>query len=213
MKTDDLVTLLATGVQPVERHVAARRFSWALFAGALGSIALMELVFGVRPDLATVAATTLFWFKVALPLSIGLAALLAATRLARPGVPVGNAWAALAAPVVVVWIAALALIAQAPAGERVPLMLGSTWRTCPLNIALLSVPVFVAVFCAIRGLAPTRLRIAGAAGGLLSGATATLAYCLHCPEMGVPFWAIWYLLGMAIPTAIGALAGPRWLRW
>ncbi|MEG0969467.1 MAG: NrsF family protein, partial [Pseudomonas sp.] len=27
------------------------------------------------------------------------------------------------------------------------------------------------------------------------------------------FWGVWYVLGMAIPTLIGALLGPRWLRW
>jgi Uncharacterized protein conserved in bacteria len=75
------------------------------------------------------------------------------------------------------------------------------------------VPTFIGVFWALRGLAPTRLRIAGAAGGLLAGATATLAYCLHCPEMGIPFWGVWYLLGMLLPTGLGAVLGPRLLRW
>ena len=78
---------------------------------------------------------------------------------------------------------------------------------------MLSVPVFIAVFWALRGLAPTRLVLTGAVGGLLSGAVATLAYCLHCPEMGVAFWGVWYVLGMLLPTAIGALLGPRLLRW
>jgi hypothetical protein len=31
--------------------------------------------------------------------------------------------------------------------------------------------------------------------------------------MGVAFWAVWYVLGMLVPTAIGALLGPRLLRW
>ena len=36
---------------------------------------------------------------------------------------------------------------------------------------------------------------------------------LHCPEPAAPFLAIWYLLGMLVPTAIGAWLGPRLLRW
>ena len=51
------------------------------------------------------------------------------------------------------------------------------------------------------------------ATGLLSGAVATLIYCLHCPEMEVAFWAVWYIAGMLIPTVIGALLAPRLLRW
>ncbi|MDH1161872.1 DUF1109 domain-containing protein, partial [Pseudomonas otitidis] len=35
----------------------------------------------------------------------------------------------------------------------------------------------------------------------------------HCPEMGVPFWGVWYLLGMLLPTVLGAVLGPRLLRW
>lgn len=93
------------------------------------------------------------------------------------------------------------------------MVLGNTWRTCPINIAVLSIPAFVTVFWAMRGLAPTRLRLAGAASGLLAGSLATLIYSLHCPEMSVAFWAVWYVLGMLVPTVIGALLGPRLLRW
>jgi len=213
MKTENLITLLATGAVPVDRHVVARRFGWALIAGGIGSTLLMALVFGVRRDIATVAATPVFWLKVALPFFIAVGALLAAARLARPAGKPGIAWIAAAWPVAAVWAGALALLSLASPDARLALVLGQTWRVCPLNIALLSVPSFIAVMWALRGLAPTRLRAAGFAGGLLASATATLAYCLHCPEMGVPFWAVWYVLGMAIPAVIGAWLGPRLLRW
>jgi len=82
-----------------------------------------------------------------------------------------------------------------------------------LLIALLSVPVFAAVMRTMKNLAPTRLRLAGFAAGLLSGAVAAVVYCLHCPEMGAPFIALWYLLGTLIPAGIGALLGDKVLRW
>jgi hypothetical protein len=31
--------------------------------------------------------------------------------------------------------------------------------------------------------------------------------------MTAPFIGVWYLLGMLIPSAVGALLGPRLLRW
>ena len=101
---------------------------------------------------------------------------------------------------------------SAPA-ERLPLLLGSTWRTCPFNIAALSAPALAACLWALKGAAPTRLAWSGAGAGLLAGALGTLVYALHCPEMAAPFLAVWYLLGMAIPTAVGAALGPRLLRW
>ena len=58
-----------------------------------------------------------------------------------------------------------------------------------------------------------RPALAGACGGLLSAALGALVYALHCPEMQAPFLAVWYVLGMLIPTAAGALIGAKLLRW
>lgn len=213
MKTDELISLLAAGEGPVQRHALARRFSVAMLGGALGALLLTAVIYGVRGDLAVVAHTPLFWAKLALPASLALLALRLAQRLARPGSHGWAAWVVLGAPLLLVWLGAGLSLAGAAPEARAELILGRTWRTCALNISLLSVPAFIAVFWALRGLAPTRLRQAGAAGGLLAGATAAVAYCLHCPEMQMPFWGVWYVLGMLIPTAVGALLGPRLLRW
>ncbi|MCA3186096.1 MULTISPECIES: DUF1109 domain-containing protein [unclassified Cupriavidus] len=213
MKTDDLISMLATGVTPVDRHLVSRRFGIAIAAGAASAVLLLAATLHFRADLAEVAATPLFWAKVALPLSLLLGALWMLTRLARPGMATGPGWPGISAPFAAVWIGTAYVLARTPAGERVAAVLGQTWRVCPFAIAMLSAPVFIAVFWALRGLAPTRLRLTGAVGGLLSGAVATLVYCLHCPEMGVAFWGVWYVLGMLVPAAIGALVGPRLLRW
>lgn len=213
MKTDDLIALLAAGEGPVDRHALGRRLLLALVGGGLGAVLLTVAIFGMRGDLAQVAHTPLFWAKLALPGSLALVALWLTQRLARPGVKGGLLWGLLGLPLVLVWLGAAVSLLGAPVDARMDLLFGRTWRTCPLNITLLSVPTFIAVFWAIRGLAPTRLRQAGAAGGLLAGATATLAYCLHCPEMAVPFWGLWYVLGLLVPTAVGAALGPRFLRW
>lgn len=213
MKTDELISLLAAGEGPVDRYAMARRFGVALLIGALGALLLTTVVYGVRSDLAEVARTPLFWAKLALPASLALLALRLSQRLARPGSNGGAAWVALGVPLLLVWLGAGLSLAGAAPDARAELILGRTWRTCALNIGLLCVPAFIAVFWALRGLAPTHLRQAGAAGGLLAGATATVAYCLHCPEMEVPFWGVWYVLGMLIPTVVGALVGPRLLRW
>ncbi|OTP79674.1 DUF1109 domain-containing protein [Caballeronia sordidicola] len=213
MKTEDLISLLSTGVAPVDTGMSRRRFARALLLGGIGAFVLMLSVYGLRPDLSAVLRTPLFWARFAFPATLAASALFLAARLSRPGTTVGAFWAIPAVPILVVWSAAVAVLCLASPEARVPLVIGHTWRSCPFNIVLLSVPAFVAVFRAIRGLAPTRLRLAGAAGGMLAGTMATMAYCLHCPEMSVAFWAIWYLLGMALATLIGAALGPRFLRW
>jgi len=126
---------------------------------------------------------------------------------------VGSGWAFLALPVACVWAAGITVVYRAAPADRAIALLGHSWRSCPFNILLLSIPGFIAIFYAMASLAPTRLPFAGAAAGLLAGTLAAVAYCFHCPEMSPAFWSIWYLLGMAIVTAIGALLGPRLLRW
>ncbi|HVI54504.1 MAG TPA: DUF1109 domain-containing protein [Luteibacter sp.] len=213
MKTDDFIAMLANEVPPVDRRAPGRRFALALLLGFASATLLMAAGLGVRPDLAEAIHLPMFWARLAFAAGIGGAALWLTLRLSRPGVRIGARWAGLAAPVAIAWTGMAIVLAQAPAGARVALLLGHTWHVCAILIALLSTPTFAAMLWAVRGMAPVRPRVTGAAVGLLAGATATMAYCLHCPEMSPAFWSTWYLLGMAIPAAVGALIGPRALRW
>jgi len=215
MKTDEFISLLSTGITPVDPHVQRRSLSLALVLGAIGAILLTLIVFGMRPDIREMLVTPLFWFKVSFPSAVAIASLLLLIPLSRPGTRNISArlWLAPSGPILVIWIAALASLALAPQTERMNLIMGFSWRTCPFNIAFLSIPLCVTITWAVRQLAPTRLRAAGAVAGLLAGSVATMAYCLHCPEMGIPFWGIWYLIGMLIPAVLGAIFGPALLRW
>ncbi|MDB5830232.1 MAG: hypothetical protein JWR14_62, partial [Caballeronia sp.] len=146
MKTEDLISLLSTGVTPVDPRVSARRFGRAIVLGGLGALVLMALTFGVRPDIAVISRTPIFWAKFAFPTSLAATALFLALRLSRPGTTIGKFWAMPAVPVLVVWSAAVAVLCLTSPDARMPLVMGYTWRTCPFNILLLSVPAFVAVF-------------------------------------------------------------------
>jgi hypothetical protein len=214
MKTDELIGLLAAHPEPVDPARAVRGVRWAAVAGLAAALPLMVAALGLNPDLAAAAATApMFWVKVAFTgatAAIGVGVL---QRLARPGLDAGPLGLALALPVLLLWLLAGFVLLAAPPPQRLPLVLGATWRECPLYIALLSVPAFIALIVALRALAPTRLRRAGAAAGLIAGALGACAYQLHCPEMDAPFLAVWYVLGMLAPAAAGAWLGPRLLRW
>jgi hypothetical protein len=212
MKTDDLVALLATGAGAVDARAVEKRFGLALALGLAGAVVLMLALLGVRRDLAQVAMTGMFWLKLAFPAAVLGATLSVTMRLARPGRSAGAGWLLSAAVYAALLMAAGAALLAAPAAMRAHMVLGDTWRVCTLCVTILSAPAFCAVFWALRGLAPTRLRQAGAAAGLLAGAQGLLVYCLHCPETTLPFWAVWYGLGMLAPCALGAALG-RLLRW
>jgi hypothetical protein len=213
MKTEDLIDLLARQPERVPAYAAAGRLATGTLAGVTVATALMIALLGVNSSLREFAAMPPFWLKLAFAFVLAVAASLVALRLSRPGASLGALPAALAAPVGVMWVLAASSLARVPPDERSALIYGGTWVECPLNIALLALPVFAGVAWAMKGLAPTRLRLAGAAAGLTAGAAGALVYALHCPELAVPFVGIWYVLGMLIPTALGALIGPRLLRW
>ena len=101
----------------------------------------------------------------------------------------------------------------APPDERPALLWGQSWSTCLWSVGLIGLPVFIAALAALRHLAPTRPRWAGAAAGLLAGGAGAAVYALHCQELTAPFLAVWYVLGMAVPVALGAWLGPLVLRW
>ncbi len=213
MRTDDLVAMLATGASAVAPNAAARRYASALGLGMLGAGLLLAILLGVRRDLGTAVLLPMFWVKLVFVACLAAASLLAVLRLSRPGLRLARAPGALAAPVLAMWALAAFVLMRADPAQRAELFFGDTWTSCPFLVALLSAPVFAAVMWATRGLAPTSLRLAGAAAGLLSGTVGALVYSWHCPELAAPFLGFWYLLGMLIPTAAGALLGPRLLRW
>ena len=85
MKTDDWIAMLATGAEPVPAHALERRLFAALVAGGAGAATLMLLVFGLRPELAQMAALPMFWGKLGFAAALALPAGWALLRLARPG--------------------------------------------------------------------------------------------------------------------------------
>lgn len=212
MRTDELINALAADVPAVNASRVERRFYLKLLAGAVPALVAV-LFLGLRPDLGAAWQLPMFWTKLLLPASVTVAALVALHRLTHPGMRLGSVLAAVAVPVAAVWMLAGAVLLAAPAQERPALVFGETWFECPVTITLLSLPALALAFRAARELAPTRLSLAGGAAGLFAGAAAAFAYALHCPETQPPFLAVWYVLGMSIPTVAGALLGRRLLRW
>lgn len=213
MKTDELIALLTIEVEAVEKHVVARRYAGALGLGAVVSTLMMINLLGLLPDFSGAVRLPMFWAKIGFAAALTWASLLAVLRVSKPGMRMEWVPAALVAPVLAAWLLAVAVLAGADPAQRVELIFGATWAVCPFLIAMLSLPLFVTVLWTMRGLAPTCLRPAGAAAGLLAGSVGALVYSLHCPEFSAPFIGLWYLLGILIPTLAGVFLGPLVLRW
>jgi len=213
VRTDELITMLATSSGAVESGSASKRVAMAMGWGAFGAALLMAVMLGVRPDLSQAVSRPMFWVKIGYATTLLLASLFAVSRLSRPGLALSGVAPVILAPVIAIWILGAVELVGADPGERYRLLIGRTWRSCPELIATLSVPSFVAMMWAMKGLAPTRLRLAGAAAGLVASSIGTVVYSFHCPEMSATFLGCWYLLGMLVLPAVGAMLGPRLLRW
>lgn len=211
MKTAQLIDMLAQGAGPASSPATARRLCPSIVVGLVASCALVLLTIGPLP--AATFGTPAPWIKLAYAISLGLAAALLTSRLARPIARLSSQIIAVAAVfLVMAGVAGLGLL-QIPPGLRTATVLGQTWWMCPWLLLGFSLPTLAATFWAVRGLAPTRLRAAGFACGLLAGAVGAAAYSLACPESSAAFVAIWYSLGIAMTALLGAALGPRFLRW
>lgn len=211
MKTEQLVDLLARQAGPAPRHAVERRVAMAASLGAAGSIAGAIGALGLNTSLTDmgVALAVKLGYVVALVLS----AAWFVDRVARPGTPWRRALWAVVGVVLAMALLAITVWTQADETQRLDLLLGRSWASCPWRVAALSVPALAAAMWALRGLAPTRPRWAGFAAGLFAGSLGALGYALYCPELSPLFVLVWYTAGVLLPAALGALLGPLLLRW
>jgi hypothetical protein len=207
MRTDELIEALAIDTPALSAGYTARRIGLATLIGALAAFGLFMAWLGPRPDLARAVGDVFFWIKLEYAAAFALAGAALAERYARPAGRAGPRAVLVVAPIVVLVLIAVAVsIGRAPA-RLAHDWLGQSWMICPFRILALATPVFIAALWGIRRLAPTRLAHAGFAAGLLA------VYCLFCQESTALFVVTWYSLGILACGGIGALIGPRVLRW
>ena len=213
MKTDSLIDALAQDVRALPRNAVPRRLAAGLLAGGAATLLLVGALLGFRADLAPAMHGGAFWMKWAYTISLGVGAIVMVARLARPEpVRLRRFWP-VALPFTALAIVGVGEMMHTPPADWLSMWLGQSWTKCPWLVLLLSLPIFVGLLWSFRKLAPTRLRAAGPAAGLASGAWAATLYCLHCPEVSALFIVTWYTLGILLAAGVGALLGPRLLRW
>lgn len=213
MRTDDLILSLAGDSAPVPRGAVERRIALGLAAGAVAAMAYIAIRLGIRPDLGAAMQAFPFWMKWAYTISLAGGAVLATIHLARPDAKPFSSLRLLAPPILVMGLLAGLELARTPSAGWPALLAGQSADVCSLWVLWFSLPLFAGLVWAFRRLAPSNLRLAGLMAGLASGASSATLYSLHCPESAALFILVWYTLGMALAGAVGALVGPRLLRW
>jgi hypothetical protein len=213
MKTDDLISMLAREPAGLTAPPQGERVRAAVAVAAGGSFAIMIAWLGLNPELRSDLSLPMFWVKAGFALSLVIAFGFALSRLGRPG---RNAKPMFAAAGLFALAMLFLGVVAALTGDREEVMAalrGYGKFDCPISIATLSIPIFIASFWAMRQFAPTQLTLAGGVAGLFSGAVGASIYALHCVGYHPTYVAVWYTVGMLIPGIVGAALGRSLLRW
>jgi len=213
MKTDDLVAMLSTNVEPIGRGLVGRTISIAVAAGAVIALGFTLVALGIRADLTTTRAAVFLLLKVAFALAVVGVAIRYLTRLARPGAERGISPLSIVVPFAAIALLGLISLGGAPSAHWNRMILGDEWLECLLSIPIIAIVPFAVTIFAVRRAAPTNLVRAGAVAGLIAGGVSAMAYALHCTDDSLPFVAVWYGGTIVLCTLAGAVLGPRLLRW
>jgi hypothetical protein len=213
MKTDDLVALLSTRPEPVDRRLVVRTLCVALAAGSIVALGITLVGLGVRPDLMTARALSFLAVKLAFAVGIVGLALIYLTRLARPGGERRTPPFLIVMPFLVIVLLAAISLGFAPSSHWNKMIVGDEWVECLLSIPIIAIVPFAISIWAVRRAAPTNLVRTGAFAGLIAGGVSAMAYALHCTDDSLPFVAVWYGGTIVLCTLAGAALGPRLLRW
>ncbi len=212
MKTEDLVALLSTNVEPVDRRRVERAIVTAVAGGILAALVIVFLALGIRADF-TGAATISMPLKLVFTLGVVVFTSIGLIRLARPGGERTTPIVLVLLPLLAIMLLAAISLVSMPSSHWDRMIMGDRWLECLISVPIIAIAPFVLIVWAVRRMAPTDLVRAGALSGLLAGGISATAYALHFTDDSLPFVALWYGGTIVLCTLAGAMLGPRLLRW
>jgi hypothetical protein len=215
VNTDDLINFLGTNVEPVKSGQLRNTLLASLAVGAVAALCLTLVILGLGAPNEAFGGELLGPRFLGLVFTLGV--VLAGTsfllRAARPGTPGRR-------PLVVIGLLFFALLSAGVItlvlshpvvwGEMV---FGPQWAVCLVCIPLFAIAPFASLIWALRKEAPTNPAWTGAVAGLVAGALGAAAFALHHPAGSILFILLWYGGPIVACTLVGAILGPRLLRW
>jgi hypothetical protein len=215
VKTDELIEMLGTNLEPVKGGQLRNGLFIALTV-AVSAVAALCLTWGALGMPSSALSGEHLGFKViALAFTLGLAGAGASIlfRSARPGQSGRRPFVLIGLLFLAVVLAAIVALAVSDSVTMSAMVRGGPWGSCLICIPIFAVVPFVAFIWALRKAAPTNLTLAGAIAGLVAGALGAAAVMVHQTGDSLPFIALWYGGPIALCAFLGGILGPRLLRW
>jgi hypothetical protein len=213
MKTDDLIDALAANLEPIKGGELRNTVMIALAIGAVAAFCLVLTMFGLPAARPTGAFSALKLLALAFTLGLVAAGAGLLIRSVRPGEPGRKLLVLIGLLFVAIFLAALVTLLLTHPAAWGGMVFGPQWAACLVCIPLFAVAPFASLVWALRRGAPTNLMRTGAIAGLVAGALGAAVFAFHHSGGSVPFIAFWYAGPILVCAVVGALLGPRLLRW
>lgn len=213
MKTDELIETLGVTVERVEGQWFRSAFIVALLVGAAVAVCAMESLLGMSASALRESHIGLIILTAAFVVSVVLAGSSYLLRAAYPGMSMRGPAALIVLLVIAFLCAGVAGLLSVQPAAWSSMVFGPRWTVCLTCIPLFAIGPFIALIWVLRKGAPTKLRSTGAVAGLVAGAVGAGACALHQPGDSLAFIGLWYAGPVLLCALLGALLGPRVLRW
>jgi hypothetical protein len=213
MKTDELIHMLGTNLEPVKGGTLRNTVLIALVVGAVATFCLVLAMFGLP---AAALSDENSGLKIlALAFTLGLVSTGASflIRSARPGEPGRQPLILIGLLFFAILSAGLVALILAHPTAWGGMVFGPQWAACLVCIPLFAVAPFASLVWALRRGAPTNLMRTGAIAGLVAGALGATVFAFHHTSGSIAFIALWYGGPILLCAVVGAILGPRLLRW
>jgi hypothetical protein len=209
MKTEDLIADLASRATPVRPlpSPSVRTLGW--LAVAIASAAAGVLVFGTRPNLASIVTGQDFLMTSVLALGTAGLSAAAALVLAVPGAERSALVRGLPFAVLGMWtLTAVMTVLEESHG----LSGASDWYVCAIRVAAIGLVPAIVLVAMLRRAAPLRLEWTGAMALAGAAAVGTLAIQFICPVDDAGHALLGHLGPVLALAAAGAAAAARLFR-
>ena len=189
------------------------KLALTVLTGLIVAGLLVAIGLGVRADIGVARMPVMM--KALFSALAAAVVLPMAVQLMKPGRPLGwRIGAALIFAGLSLLAAFIALMGEMPEHRWEAWMGGrGSVPWCVVLIPILAAPAAVLLTWLMRSFAPTRITLAGAAIGAISGGIGAMAYAMYCPTDSVAFVTTWYTVAIAVCAALGAIIGSKFLRW
>ena len=213
MKTDELINMLGTNLEPVKGGTLRNTVVIALVVGAVATFCLVLAMFGLPAAALGGEYSGLKVLALAFTLGLVSAGANFLIRSARPGEPGRQPLVLIGLLFFAILLAGLVALILAHPTAWGGMVFGPQWAACLVCIPLFAVAPFASLVWALRRGAPTNLMRTGAIAGLVAGALGATMFAFHHTSGSIAFIGLWYGGPILLCAVVGAILGPRLLRW